>query len=101
MKIIILTANEERHKFFRRYLNNHKNINVSLAICEDNKERQYFKVLNSKKSTKLQKLHFKNRIKSEKIFFSPFNKSHKDPANTLFVKRWDINKKKKYFKKNS
>ena len=42
MKIIILTANEERHKFFRRYLNNHKNINVSLAICEDNKERQYF-----------------------------------------------------------
>ena len=40
MKIVIITANEERHKFFIKYINNNKNIDVELVFCENNKKRQ-------------------------------------------------------------
>ena len=60
MKIIILTANEYRHKFFRKYLNNNKNLEVSLVICENNDERQSFQIINSKK-VPLFKKHFIDR----------------------------------------
>ena len=55
MKIIILTANEYRHKFFRKYLNNNKNLEVSLVICENKDGRQSYQILNSKKSSSIQK----------------------------------------------
>ena len=48
MKIIILTANEYRHKFFRKYLNNNKNLKVSLVICENKEGRQSYQIINSK-----------------------------------------------------
>lgn len=63
MKIIILSANETRHKFFRRYLNNQKKFNISMAICENNYSRQYYKVINSKNSSPLQKKTFYRKKK--------------------------------------
>lgn len=101
MKIIILSANETRHKFFRRYLNNQKKFNISMAICENNYSRQYYKVINSKNSSPLQKKHFIERKRYENYFFKNYNKKFKDPENTLIVARGEINTNKKINEKIS
>ena len=99
MKIVIITANEERHKFFRKYINNNKNIDVELAICENNKKRQSFSILKSNKSSKLQKKHFLDRTRYEKKFFNKYIKSFKKPINTIYVERGAINKDSSIIKK--
>ena len=99
MKIIILTANEERHKFFRKFVNNQRKIDVCLAICENNEGRQFKQILSSKLSSKIQKKHFKDRMKLEKKFFFKFNKKLKKPKETLIVNRGEINKNNKILKK--
>ncbi len=99
MKIIILTANEYRHKFFRKYLNNNKNLEVSLTICENNKERQSYKVLNSKNTSILQKKHFSDRAKNERVFFKKYINSLKEPNKKLIINRGEININKNLIKK--
>ena len=99
MKIIIISANETRHKFFRRYLNNQKNFDVSMAICENNYSRQYYKVIKSKNSSILQRKHFIERKRYENYFFKKYNEKFKDPKNTIIVARGEINTNKKINKK--
>ena len=99
MKIIILTANEYRHKFFRKYLNNNKNLEVSLVICENNDERQSFQIINSKKSSSIQKKHFIDRKKHESKYFKKYIKNLREPKNKLIVERGEINNNIKLLKK--
>ncbi len=99
MKIIILTANEYRHKFFRKYLNNNKNLKVSLVICENKDGRQSYQIINSKKSSSIQKKHFIDRKKHELKFFSKYIKNLREPKNKLIVERGEINKNINLIKK--
>ena len=101
MKIIILTANEYRHKFFRKYLNNNKNLKVSLVICENKDGRQSYQIINSKKSSSIQKKHFIDRKKHELKFFSKYIKNLREPKNKLIVERGEINKNINLIKKIS
>ena len=45
---------------FRKYLNNNKNIDVELAICENNKKRPIFQFLNQTKLKASKSLIFRS-----------------------------------------
>ena len=61
MKIVIITANEKRHyNFLENILITIKNIDVELAICENNKKRQsFFQFLNQTKAQTSKKAFFR------------------------------------------
>ena len=39
-KIILITADEVRHRYFKYSLNNFQNVDLLLCVCEDNQKRQ-------------------------------------------------------------
>lgn len=74
ISIVIISANELRHKFFRRKISLFKNIDVKLCLAEKNSSRQHYKIIRSNDFSKAEKKHFLNRQKSEEKYFSNFLK---------------------------
>ena len=42
--MIIISANELRHKFFRKKVSSFEKVNVELCLAEKNQSRHYYKV---------------------------------------------------------
>ena len=78
-KIVLITANNIRHKFFQSSLDKFRNCDVKLII-----EEQFKKIPKSSKNSILQKKHFRLREYYEKKFFV-INKKLK-PVNTKIFK---------------
>lgn len=91
IKIIIITANELRHKFFRRKISLFKNVEIKLCLAEKNSSRQYYKVIKSKNFSKIEKKHFLDRQKSEKKYFSNFLKKYSEIKNLRIIERGEFN----------
>lgn len=91
IKLIIITANELRHKFFRRKISLFKNVDVKLCLAEKNSSRQHYKVIRSKDFSKIEKKHFLDRQKSEKKYFNNFLKKHSEIKNLRIIKRGEFN----------
>ena len=89
-KIILLTGNELRHKYFASFLSSYKDINLKLVIHESNIK------LNKNilyKKNELIKKHVDLRTKSEIFFFKKFVLNSKK-YNHLKIKNKDINDEK-------
>ena len=99
IKIIIITANELRHKFFRRKIALFKNVKVKLCLAEKNSSRQYYKVIKSKNFSKIEKKHFLDRQKSEKKYFSNFLKKYPEIKNLKIIERGEFNFNQSIIKK--
>ena len=80
-KIILITSNEIRHKFFRKFLNKNEQIEIKKCLIEEKKIKKKFK------SNPLLKEHFKERNLYEKRFFDYFIKRNKEPKNIKFLKK--------------
>ena len=91
IKVIIISANELRHKFFRKKVSSFEKVNVELCLAEKNQSRHYFKVIKSPIYSAAEKKHFKDRQKSEKIYFGKFLKNNSDLKNLLVIKRGEFN----------
>jgi len=91
LKLGIITSNDLRHKFFRRLISLHNEVEVVFCICEEDTNSQKNNVLNSRKFSDLEKNHFIERNNSEKDFFECFVSYSKDPLNTKIVKKNLIN----------
>jgi phosphoribosylglycinamide formyltransferase-1 len=91
IKIVIISANEIRHRFFRKKLSSFKNIDVKLCLAEKNQSRQFYKIYKSKKYTSLEKNHFKKREISEKLYFNKFLKETPDVSNLKIIDRGEFN----------
>ena len=65
INIVIITADEERHRFFKKKLNSFKEFNVKLCISENNKKRQSYQSIKSNRNSLLSK-HF---IERKKLIF--------------------------------
>lgn len=91
ISVIIISANELRHKFFRRKIALFKNINIKLCLAERNSSRQYFKVIKSKNFTKIEKKHFIERQKNEKRYFNKFLKTNSEVKNLKIIDRGEFN----------
>ena len=90
-KIIILTSNDIRHKFFRIFLSNQKNIIVQKTYSELNYD---LKKLYKKKSNKKSDLHLFERHISEIDFFDIYINSIIDKSKNTYCKKGYISSKK-------
>jgi phosphoribosylglycinamide formyltransferase 1 len=99
IKLIIISANEIRHKFFRRQISKIEGVKLKLCLAEKNKTRQFYQINKSSLSSKNQKKHFQDRIKSEKKYFSNFIKKNKEVKNLLLIDRGEFNYNSKIIKR--
>ncbi len=91
IKIVIISANEIRHRFFRKKLSNFKNLDVKLCLAEKNQSRQFYKIYKSKEYTSLEKNHFKKREISERKYFNKFLKKTSEVSNLKIIDRGEFN----------
>jgi len=91
IKIVVISANEIRHRYFRRKLSSFKNIKIELCLAEKNETRQFYKVYKSANYTTIEKKHFKNREISEKKYFNKFLKKTTEVSNLKIIDRGEFN----------
>jgi hypothetical protein len=89
-KIVILTGNETRHEFFRKYVATHADIEVVASYCEG-VEASLSSRVKALDSHDLQKQHIENRTQVERDFFELFNTSVVDESNPVFIPKFSIN----------
>tara|TARA_B100000579_G_scaffold435932_1_gene460465 strand:+ start:2369 stop:3184 length:816 start_codon:yes stop_codon:yes gene_type:complete len=99
IKLIIISANEHRHKYFRRKISSFKNFDIKLCLAEKNKTRHYFKIYQSKNYTKIEKKHFKDRELSEKKYFNNFLKKTPEVKKLKLIERGEFNYNQKLINK--
>lgn len=88
-KVVLITGNEIRHEFFRKYLGACENIIILKTYCETS-ETSLLEEVSSQISASRQK-HLNSRSQSEMDFFSVFCKKIKDNSNPKFIKKGLIN----------
>ena len=91
IKILIISANEIRHQYFRKKISQFKNIEIGLCVVEKNSTRQFYDVMSSNKFTNIEKKHFRDRFLSEKKYFGNFINKTKEIKNLIEVDRNEIN----------
>ena len=90
-KIIILTGNETRHKYFKQYLANDGRFIVLKTYCEGLEKGLRKIIFASKTSSNLQKEHLKSRDVYEEEFFMDYIKNTNDYSNSFFIPKGKIN----------
>ena len=90
-KIIILTGNETRHKYFKQYLANDDRFTVLKTYCEGLEKSLRKIIFDSKTSSKLPKEHLKSRDVFEEEFFMDYIKNTDDRSNSFFIPKGKIN----------
>lgn len=88
-KVILITGNEIRHEFFRKYLGACENIIILKTYCETS-ENSILEDVSSQISASRQR-HLSIRAQSEMDFFSVFCKKIKDNSKPKFIKKGLIN----------
>lgn len=89
-KIVLITGTELRHKFFRVFLGNLKNIEILKTYCEsENLNLQSFVEKDSENL--FRKQHLAQREQTEKDFFELFCNNTKDNSNPIFIEKGNIN----------
>ncbi len=91
MKIIILTGNETRHKFFRKTISADKRISVISSYCEGAEKSLENRVKESVNSSALEIQHVNARAQAEKDFFDSYIKNLTDMSCPKFLSKGQIN----------
>lgn len=88
-KIIILTGNEMRHKFFRIYLGASKDIIVLKSYCENGATLE--SKIKEEEDAGTRTDHLKEREQTEIDFFGTFTEKVQDNSNFLVIQKGEIN----------
>ena len=80
-KIVLITADEHRHRFFKYSINNLNNVDLLLCIFEDNKKRQSTIISKSYKKDNVLRKHFYERNLFEKKILKLFKKKKNQITN--------------------
>ena len=91
IKIIIISANEPRHKYLRRKIGLIKGAKVRLCLAEKNSSRAYYKVLKSKVRNVSEKKHFMDRKKNELKYFGKFLRQSDEIKNLKLIDKGEAN----------
>jgi len=90
-KIVILTGNEQRHKYFRTLLSNSTYFNVIGSFCENDSASLKKRTLEKKESSLLEIQHVLSREQSEKDFFNDYIENTIDKSNAKIIPKGAIN----------
>lgn len=88
-KIVLITSNEIRHEYFRKFLNKNKSVEIIKCLVEKKLNKKYPRYKSSIKQ------HFKDRNLNEKEHFYKFTQNNEEPKNLKFLKKNEINLNKK------
>ena len=92
-KIVILSGQELRHEFFRKYLASQLSYDVVGCFCEGEEKSLQNRLIEENLLKGILEQHVNKRKESEENFFRSFNSSSKDIENTFFIKKGEINTK--------
>lgn len=87
-KIIILTGDEKRHEFFRKYMGSSRNLQVLTSYCEQSEPER---IIKSGSTSELRKIHLQSRKQTELDFFGVFTEKIPDFSNPKFIPKGMIN----------
>jgi len=92
-RIIILTGNELRHEFFRKFIALDNEIEIINTYCEGTEKslRAFTEKEKEIETTDMRMKHLEAREQSEKDFFEMFVKTTKDFSNPIFLSKGEIN----------
>lgn len=90
-KVIILTGNETRHKYFKSRLSIDDRFNVMCSYCEGNQKSLANRIKLSPEASQIEKLHVEARTQSEIDFFSSYIDASKDLSKSKVIKKGEIN----------
>ena len=90
-KIIILTGNELRHKYFRVKMSNDERFDVIHTYCESDELSLKNRTLKNENSGWLELQHAYAREQSEIDFFQDYLDAAADKSNPIFIKKGSIN----------
>ena len=90
MKIILLTSNELRHKYFRIKLASNNNINLVRTFCEFD-ENNLIEKITKKFPESTRSKHLIDRQKSEEEYFENFCEVTIDNSNPYLIKKGEVN----------
>lgn len=93
MKIIILTGNELRHKYFRKKLSQEHKIDVLKTFCESDEKSLENTVKNNSNSSAIEIMHVESRKQSEIDFFEDLTNNLTDYSNPEVIKKGRVNDK--------
>jgi phosphoribosylglycinamide formyltransferase-1 len=91
-RVVILTADEDRHAYFRARMSNDARFSVIAAYCEGREQSLSNRVLANKESSELEIAHVKAREQAERDFFQEPTLLYGDKSNPIKIKRGDINR---------
>jgi len=91
MKIVILTGNELRHEFMRKFIARDSQIDVVASYCEGKEKSLKVLVQNDEREDQLRLKHLEAREVSEEDFFRLYCNAVFDESNPKFIKKGDIN----------
>ncbi len=89
-KIIIITGNELRHDFFKKFLASSNELQVIKTYCEVPEDSLLQKIQNESNND-LRSKHLKIRKQSEKDFFELFCSKIDDNSNSCYIPKGTIN----------
>jgi|GEM_PF-550441 len=89
-KIIIITGNELRHIFFRKFLSSFDTLIVLATYCEA-ENIPLIETISNDADVTLRNKHLTLRAQTEKDFFEPFCDRIIDNSNPVFIKKNEIN----------
>lgn len=87
-KVIILTGDEKRHEFFRKYMGTSRNFQVLRSYCEQSEPER---IIKSGATSELRRIHLQSRTQTELDFFGTFTMKIPDHSNPRFIPLGMIN----------
>jgi hypothetical protein len=90
-KIIIITGDELRHRYFRRVLALTPDIDVLASYCEGTEKSLENRIIGDANASELMQRHAMLRKQSEQDFFGAFLDSAPDRSNPIPIAKGDIN----------
>ncbi len=92
-RIVLLTGDELRHQFFRKFIANENEINVLATYCESEKGNLNDLISKSNEVTDARVAHLKERELVENFFFKEYCEKVKDLSNPIKISKGQVNDK--------
>jgi phosphoribosylglycinamide formyltransferase-1 len=91
MKVVVLTGDETRHQFFRKFIYRDPRVEVLASYCEGVERSLQNRFQSSAEKSNLLLQHVQARAQSESDYFGMFVKDKLDNSRTNFIQKGDIN----------
>ena len=91
MKVVVLTGDELRHRYFKMRISQDKRFEVLASFCESDEKSMLNIVKSNPKYSEIERLHFYSRKIFENDYFGLALSYMNDSSKSFYLKKGDIN----------